>query len=70
MADDALTEKVARAICSAAGYDPDEGVATGRKIGRRDRNRMWQEDEKIPRWRQFEAEAVKHIAAWRVLSAV
>ncbi|MER8948969.1 hypothetical protein [Mesorhizobium sp. M0959] len=65
--DDEILEKVARAICAAAGADPDDAVPTGKTVTRRDRNAFIQESETRPKWREFEAEARRHIAAWSVL---
>lgn len=68
--DNALIEKVARALCQASGGAPDEPVKTGKLITRQVGNTQFQEDETRPKWRSFEAEARSHIAAWSVLRDV
>jgi hypothetical protein len=61
-------EKVARALCSVDGSDPDETVETGGVHTQRDHNEFVSEPVEGPLWHMYREKAARFIAAYEALA--
>mgnify|MGYP004551383225 CR=1 FL=1 len=66
---DVRLEAVSRALCRAAGKNPDELSYPGRKEFFEEGNRSGERFVQYPVWEDFSADAALHIAAFDVLSS-